>query len=82
VFGHYWRVQLPDDVTGDHVFDDRKRYATFGNGQTMCIDYSVGMRAKERLRPGFDGRFQTRLASLRLPERTLVFDDGESMQLT
>ena len=50
VFGHYWRVQLPDDVDGDHVFDDSKRYALLGNGQAMCIDYSVGKRAKERLR--------------------------------
>ncbi len=81
VFGHYWRIRLSDDMDGDHVFDDGKRYATLGNGQAMCIDYSVGRRCKERQGPGFDGRFQTRLASLRLPEKNLVFDDGGSIRL-
>ena len=47
----------------------------------MCVDYSVGKRFMERASPGFNGVFQTRLASLRLPERVLIFDDGEQMPL-
>jgi hypothetical protein len=47
----------------------------------MCIDYSVGKRFMERTTPGFDGRYRTRLAALRWPERKLVFDDAEEIPL-
>jgi len=80
IFGHYWRLQLTDDTDGDHAFDDRRRHAMLGNGKAMCIDYSVGKRWKERLAPGFAGQYQTRLACLRLPEKVLVFDDGERVR--
>ncbi len=53
--------------------------AVLDDGRAMCIDYSVGKRWKERLAPGFDGRFQTRLAALRFPDRTLVFDDSDQV---
>ena len=76
VFGHYWRMRLVGDADGDHAFDDSRRYAALGNGRAMCVDYSVGKRWQERRTPGFDGRFQTRLAALRHPENMLVFDDG------
>ena len=47
----------------------------------MCIDFSVGKRYLERQSPGFDGVFHTRLAVLRLPERVLMFEDGERLKL-
>jgi hypothetical protein len=77
VFGHYWRIQLPHEVDGDRLFTDVPLYALLGNGEALCVDYSVGKRFLERAEPGFDGRFRTRLAALRLPERELIFDDGE-----
>ena len=82
VFGHYWRLRLPNDADGDHAFDDTKRYTTLVAGRAMCIDYSVGKRWKERLTPGFGGSFVTRLAALRMPEKVLVFDDGENVRMT
>src|SRR5262249_23443406 len=81
VFGHCWRLRLPDDTDGDHAFDDAKPYVTLGQGQAMCIDYSVGKRWKERLSPGFGGSFVTRLAALRMPEKVLTFDDGQGVSL-
>ena len=74
IFGHYWRISLPDEDE-EKLFDDSRPYATLGNGRAMCIDYSVGKRWRERL----DGRvsgFRTSLAALRWPERLLYFDDG------
>jgi hypothetical protein len=81
VFGHYWRLRLPDDTDGDHAFDDSRRYTALGAGRAMCIDYSVGKRWKERLSPGFSGTFFTRLAALRMPEKELVFDDGDAVRI-
>lgn len=63
------------------LFDDSPRYAALGNGQAMCIDYSVGKRWQERLARGDNGPFQTRLAALRMPEKVLIFDDGENIGL-
>ncbi len=81
VFGHYWRILLPHEIDGDQLFTGIPLYATLGRGDAVCIDYSVGKRFMERAAPGFDGAFQTRLAALRLPERVLIFDDGEQLPL-
>ncbi|HTU17469.1 MAG TPA: hypothetical protein VMG10_05345 [Gemmataceae bacterium] len=81
VFGHYWRILLPNEVDGDRLFTDVPLNAALGRGAAMCIDYSVGKRFMERAAPGFDGVFQTRLTGLRLPERVLIFDDGSELPL-
>ncbi len=78
VFGHYWRTALPGEQTIERLFEGARREETLGPA-AFCLDYSVGKRFRERLRPGFDGSYVTQLAALRLPERVLVFDneDGE-----
>jgi hypothetical protein len=80
VFGHYWRTLLSSETDHDHFFDVPKA-ALLGRCNAMCVDYSVGRRFRERRAPGFDGRYQTQLAALRLPERVLIFDDGEQLPL-
>jgi hypothetical protein len=80
VFGHYWRVALHGENELD-LFAGMPRNALHGSGPTMCVDYSVGKRFKERLRHGFDGTYRTSLAALRLPERVLYFDNTEPMPL-
>ena len=77
VFGHYWRIQLPNEVDGDRLFTDVPLNAALGRGEAMCVDYSVGKRFLERAAPNFEGVYRARLAALRLPERVLIFDDGE-----
>jgi hypothetical protein len=42
----------------------------------FCVDFGVGKRWTER-RAGTTNRFTHRLAALRIPEWTLVFDNGE-----
>ena len=83
VVGHYWRAQAPGHPTANHLFDDSRPHAPLGAGKVMCIDYSVGWRFRERLQgsDGFTGPFQLKLAALRVPEMSLMFDDGTSAPL-
>ncbi len=75
VFGHYWRLRLPDDLDGDYLFDEGRPFASLGAGRCICIDYSVGKRWRERPPFGSGEPFRTFLAALRWPERELMFDD-------
>ena len=51
------------------------------SGQAVCIDYAVAKRWMERKSPRFNGKFKAKLAALRIPEMTVVFDDGEVERL-
>jgi hypothetical protein len=81
VMGHYWRVSLPEENAYESLFHGVPPNAPHGRRPTMCVDFSVGKRFKERLRSGFDGTFRTSLAALRLPERVLYFDNAEPLPL-
>jgi hypothetical protein len=81
IFGHYWRIALPGERKFEDLFDGEPKNALVGPGGGMCIDYSVGKRFKERLRPGFSHRYLTSLAALRLPEKVLFFDNAEPLPL-
>lgn len=91
VFGHYWRRVLPPParvVAGGggksahghvkmDVFAGIDPLAWFGKRkQAFCVDYSVGKRFEARAY-GRDPR-EGALAALRWPERTLLFDTGDS----
>jgi hypothetical protein len=80
VFGHYWRIELSGESRED-IFDRAHPYDWLGSGRTLCIDYSVGLRWRERLAGRRDGAFQTFLAALRWPDRVLVKDDGRQVKL-
>lgn len=83
VFGHYWRWHDRTRVKGlmkDGLYP-------FGNDQPdewhrnldghevgFCVDFSAGVRFKER-QHGRTERFHGRLAALRWPEKTVVFDE-------
>jgi hypothetical protein len=81
VFGHYWRTPVPGAGKTQRLFDAVPPHAALGAGRAMCIDYSAGARWLERLNVEFDGTYATRLAALRWPEKTLVFDDGERVPI-
>jgi len=84
VIGHYWRSPLPGKNLG--LGRDNQTQSLFGGtaplawhgrcGNVFCVDYSVGGRWAAR-RAGSDPQHASRLAALRWPERTLVFDNGE-----
>jgi len=81
VFGHYWRIPVTGIQKDDGLFGGVPLNRTLGSGRAMCIDYSVGGRWHDRHEGRRDGPFIGRLAALRWPERTLLFDDGESAAL-
>jgi len=85
-FGHYWRWATPDGAElysrGErNLFDGVLPDRWLGpRRNAFCVDYSVGVRYRERPRPDGTG-WCGRLGAVRWPERELVFDDGERMPL-
>lgn len=81
VVGHYWRRLLPGDAPAhgsqaENLFGNTTPLSWHGlRGNVFCVDYSVGGRWVARLH-GEDPRHRFKLAAMRWPERTLVFDDG------
>lgn len=76
VFGHYWRVRVPQRDDGEPLFAGVPLLAALGPapGTCACIDYSVGGLAYER-RAGLPvGGYA--LAALRWPEREVCFSNG------
>ena len=81
VMGHYWRSFDHSASTQEGLFNQVPPLAWHGQkGNVFCVDYSAGARAQTRLQ----GRpiDQLRLAALRWPERTITFDNGDSMPTT
>lgn len=81
VVGHYWRSTLPAQTTHEGLFRGAAPFAWLGRrGNVFCVDYSVGARAQARTfgRP----HAHMKLAALRWPERSLVFDDGSTHATT
>lgn len=87
VIGHYWRRRHVMDrtATGKHdpdVFGGIDPLHWHGpRRQVFCVDYSVGGRWRAR-KDGTPPAQHYRLAALRWPERTLVFDDGTREETT
>lgn len=81
VVGHYWRSTLTTQTTHEGLFRNVSPYAWHGqHGNVFCVDYSAGARAQART---FDRPHDhMKLAALRWPERTLVFDDGSTHSTT
>ncbi len=86
VVGHYWRRE--DEIAevgamgknNTDLFDAIHPYSWHGRrGNVFCVDFSAGARWNERMNTK-STQYQTRLAALRWPERSLVFDDGRSVQ--
>lgn len=81
IVGHYWRRLLPGDAAAhgaqaENLFGHTTPLSWHGlRGNVFCVDYSVGGRWVARLN-GEDPQRRFKLAAMRWPERTLVFDDG------
>ncbi|WP_026436830.1 metallophosphoesterase [Acidovorax sp. JHL-9] len=90
VVGHYWRrpvVAAPDtlgSLTPEEagLFGHIPPFAWHGQRHNVfCVDYSVGGRWRAR-QAGMPHDPQYRLAALRWPERTLLFEDGTEVATT
>lgn len=82
LIGHYWRLfDLPSQPNASRyslLFDGIGATSWHGRQhRVFCTDYSVGARWRER-KAGIQGKISRfRLAALRWPECTLIFDNGE-----
>jgi Calcineurin-like phosphoesterase len=86
IVGHFWRKiafsELFDHTEEVDIFNQIEPFSWHGKkNNVFCVDFSVGGRFKERLHEQEIGKI-TKLAALRWPEKTLVFDTGESIPTT
>jgi hypothetical protein len=65
VFGHY----------------SNGREQTSTSARAICVDFAVASRWKERKQKSFSGTYEGSLAALRLPEGSVVTDDGAEKTL-
>lgn len=85
VIGHYWRRSSAEgkalmDRHGPDVFAGIAPHQWMGRRRNVyCVDFSVGGRYVERA-AGVP-EFRCRLAALRVPEWTVVHDDGETWDI-
>lgn len=85
VIGHYWRMfdlpSLPNASRYSLLFDGVGATSWHGRDhKVFCTDYSVGARWRERKASNRAGNLRFRLAALRWPECSLIFDNGEHIQ--
>jgi hypothetical protein len=78
VVGHYWRSRVARPPGLADVWDGVDPFAW--EGDTFCVDYSVGRRYAERARGpvGAEG-FRAGLAAMLWPEAALCFDDRDAL---
>jgi hypothetical protein len=83
VIGHYWRSfknNANAEADDSDLFGSVDPLAWHGkHNNVFCIDFSVGKRWKER-REGVTKNYRGKLAALRWPEKTLMFDDGVTLE--
>jgi hypothetical protein len=86
VIGHFWRQfsRLSDRISGvfgRDLFDGIEPHAWMGPRKNVyCVDYSVGQRHLERKNESAD--YYGKLAALRMPERSVMHDDGAVIDTT
>ncbi len=80
VIGHYWRSWLPQP-SAPHREDLLPEAGNAWHGarhNVFCVDFSAGARWRARKKGADPAASPFRLAALRWPEKTLMFDDGET----
>ena len=78
----YKRQPLASTNEETSLFGDAPPFGWHGlRHNVFCVDYSVGARWSAR-KVGMPVGAQCKLAALRWPERTLMFDDGSTVATT
>lgn len=82
IIGHYWRQWQPVRKPPKHrenTFTVPAHHWHGARKNVFCCDFSVGARWRDRKRDIAPSQSEHRLAALRFPEKTLVFDNGETI---
>lgn len=78
---HEERIPWWEDYDSKHlcVFGHYSYYRGENNlaSHAICTDFAVAKRWQERKQPSFDGTFRGCLGAIRVPELTLMFDNGD-----
>lgn len=82
VIGHYWRQwnHTPQPKHRENIFTVPSNHWHGARKNVFCVDFSVGARWRDRKKNITPCQSEFRLAALRFPEKTLVFDNGEIAQ--
>lgn len=80
VIGHYWRQwgDTPPPKHRANLFNVPAQHWLGARKNVFCIDFSVGARWRDRKHRILPRDSKHRLAALRWPEQTLVFDNGDT----
>ena len=76
VIGHYWRRWRGDT---NPLFPFPPHHWHGARRNVFCCDFAVGARWRDRATGTAPEQSPYRLAALRWPERTLLFDNGEAV---
>jgi hypothetical protein len=85
IMGHYWRQfrELPAAIgnkAGPDLFAGIEPHHWMGKRNNVyCVDFSVGH--KHRARAEKRSTLDFKLAAVRWPERTVMYDDGKCLEL-
>jgi hypothetical protein len=85
IVGHYWRRfgDVPSEISdkgGPDLFEGIEPHHWMGkNKNVYCVDFSVGLR--HRARADKSSKYLFKLAAVRWPERSVMYDDGSSVSL-
>lgn len=84
VVGHYWRqwYDVPQPKHRMGMFTVPPHHWHGARKNVFCVDFSVGARWRDRSKRILPSDSEHRLAALRWPEKTLVFDNGETIATT
>lgn len=83
IIGHYWRQWHNTRKSPKHrenTFTVPPHHWHGARNNVFCCDFSVGARWRDRKKAIAPSQSEYRLAALRFPEKTLVFDNGEIVQ--
>ena len=71
----WWEsYKYPQLCVFGHYSNGREQTST--SSRAICVDFAVASRWKERKQKSFSGTYEGSLAALRLPEGSVVTDDG------
>lgn len=79
IIGHYWRqwYDIPQPKHREGMFQVPPHHWHGARKNVFCIDFSAGARWRDRRKNIAPCDSAYRLAALRWPEKTLVFDNGD-----
>ncbi|ULJ60940.1 metallophosphoesterase [Wielerella bovis] len=82
VIGHYWRTwhNLSQPKHRENIFTMPPHHWHGARKNVFCVDFSVGARWRDRKKGITPAQSDFRLAALRYPEKTLMFDNGDVEQ--